>query len=83
MPWVSILLLNVEEETNPGSKRAAVLSETSHRDGVFKGYSLLSDCTVLIKTPHLGLRPIYWEPPSWLLPVRSLNLSPAPYSCPT
>lgn len=32
MPGISILLLNLEEETNPGSKRAVVLSETSHED---------------------------------------------------
>lgn len=60
---VSILLLNLEEETNPGSKRATVLSETSHGDGVFKVYSPLSNSTIFIKTLHLGLRLIHGEPP--------------------
>lgn len=60
---VSILLLNLEEETNPGSKRAMVLTETSHEDGVFKVYSPLSNSTVFIKNLHLGLRPIHGEPP--------------------
>lgn len=60
---VSILLLNLEEETNPGSKRAMVLTETLHGDRVFKVYSPLSDSTVFIKTLHLGLSPIRREPP--------------------
>ncbi|KAK5871637.1 hypothetical protein PBY51_004504 [Eleginops maclovinus] len=60
---VSILLLNLEEETNPGSKRATVLSETSHRDGVFKVYSPPSNSTIFIKTLHLGPRLIHGEPP--------------------
>lgn len=62
MKGVSILLLNLEEETNPGSKRAMVLTETSHGDGVFKVYSPLSNSTVFIKTLNLGLRPIAGNP---------------------
>lgn len=62
MPGVSILLLNLEKETNPGSKRAMVLSETSHEDGVFKMYSLLSNATIFIKTLHLGPSLIRGEP---------------------
>lgn len=63
MPGVSFLLLNMEEETNLGSKRATVLSETSHGDGVFKVYSLRSNSTIFIKTLHLGLGLIHGEPP--------------------
>lgn len=63
MPGLSILLLNLEEETNLGSKRATVLSETSHGDRVFKVYSPLSNSTIFIKTMHLGLGLIHGEPP--------------------
>ncbi|KAK5932971.1 hypothetical protein CgunFtcFv8_004638 [Champsocephalus gunnari] len=62
-PGVSILPLNLEEETNPGSKRATVLSETSHRDGAFKVFSPPSNSTIFIKTLHLGPRLIHGEPP--------------------
>lgn len=63
MLGVSILLLNLEEETNLGSKRATVLSEISHGDRVFKVYSPLSNPTIFIKTLHLGLELIHGEPP--------------------
>lgn len=60
---VSILLLNLEKETNPRSNRATVLSETSHGDGVFKVHPHLTNSTVFIKTLHLGLRLIHGETP--------------------
>lgn len=60
---VSILLLNLEKETNPRSNRATVLSETSHGDGVFKVHLHLTNSTVFIKTLHLGLRLIHGETP--------------------
>lgn len=63
MPGVGILLLNLEEETNPRSKRATVLSETSHGDGVFKVCSSPFSSTIFIKTLHLGLGLIHGEPP--------------------
>lgn len=63
MLGVSILLLNLEEETNPGSKRATVLSETSHGDREFRVNCLLSNSTIFIKTLHLDLRLIHGEPP--------------------
>lgn len=83
MPGVSILLLNLEEETNPRSKRATVLSEISHSGRVFKVYSEYSNSAIFIKTLHLGLRRIHGEPPSWTPTAKPLNLSPAPYSLPT
>lgn len=76
---VRILLLNQEEETNPGSNRAMVLSETSHGDVAVRSLSL-SNSSFFIKTVHLGLTVIHWEPPHGQSGF--LNLSPAPFHSP-